>query len=81
LEVGFVPGGFAALGAGFFTNPLAVVKRVLQLQGELQELGRYEVHYRRFFRSFHVVAKGYGVLVLHKRLVPVLWYSMCLNCD
>jgi hypothetical protein len=50
--VEFVPGGFA----GFFTNPLAIVKRVLQLQGELQELGRYKVHYRGFFHSFHVVA-------------------------
>jgi solute carrier family 25 protein 34/35 len=37
--VEFVLGDISAVGAGFFTNPLAVVKRVLQLQGEMQELG------------------------------------------
>jgi solute carrier family 25 protein 34/35 len=52
--VEFVLGDIAAVGAGFFTNPLAVVKRVLQLQGELQELGRYEIHYRGLFHSFYL---------------------------
>jgi hypothetical protein len=72
LAVGFVPGGFAAVGTEFFTSPLAVVKRVLQLQGELQELGRYKVQYRGFFHSLHVVAKGGGILMLHKGLVPAV---------
>jgi solute carrier family 25 protein 34/35 len=70
LAVGFLLGGFAALGAGFFTNPLAVVKRVLQLQGELQELGRYKVRYRGFFHSFHVVAKGDKSLSAAQRSCP-----------
>lgn len=39
----FVLGGVAAAGAGFFTNPLDVVKTRIQLQGELQNRGTYKV--------------------------------------
>ena len=39
----FVLGGVAAAGAGFFTNPLDVVKTRIQLQGELRNRGSYKV--------------------------------------
>lgn len=32
----FLLGGLATCGAGFFTNPLEVVKTRMQLQGELK---------------------------------------------
>jgi solute carrier family 25 protein 34/35 len=71
-----VPGGFAAVGAGFFTNALDVVKRRLQLQGALQELGRYKVHYRGFFNSFYlyVAAKTDGARALPKDLILSVCY-------
>jgi len=75
----FVLGGVAAIGAGFFTNPLDVIKTRLQLQGELQARGMYTVHYRGFIHAFYAVAKADGVLALQKGLVPALWYQLCLN--
>ncbi|KAJ4434159.1 hypothetical protein ANN_16479 [Periplaneta americana] len=71
--------GVAAVGAGFFTNPLDVIKTRLQLQGELQARGHYAVHYRGFFHAFYAVAKADGVLALQKGLVPALWYQLFLN--
>lgn len=64
-----MPGWFAAVDAGFFTNDLDVVKKRLELQGELQEFGRYEVHYRGFFHSYYVAAKADGVRALTRGLV------------
>jgi solute carrier family 25 protein 34/35 len=75
----FVLGGVAAVGAGFFTNPLDVIKTRLQLQGELQARGLYAVHYKGFFHAFYAVAKADGLLALQKGLVPALWYQLCLN--
>jgi solute carrier family 25 protein 34/35 len=75
----FVLGGVAAIGAGFFTNPLDVIKTRLQLQGELQARGMYTVHYRGFIHAFYAVAKADGVLALQKGLIPALWYQLCLN--
>ncbi|XP_046993209.1 solute carrier family 25 member 35-like [Schistocerca americana] len=75
----FVIGGTAAIGAGFFTNPLEVVKTRLQLQGELKARGLYAVHYRNFFHAFYAVAKSDGILALQKGLVPALWYQLFLN--
>lgn len=75
----FVLGGVAAIGAGFFTNPLDVIKTRLQLQGELQARGMYTVHYRGFIHAFYAVAKADGVLALQKGLVPALWYQLFLN--
>ena len=75
----FVLGGVAAIGAGFFTNPLDVIKTRLQLQGELQARGLYTVHYRGFFHAFYAVAKADGILALQKGLVPALWYQLFLN--
>lgn len=45
-EMEFLIGGIAACGAGFFTNPLEVVKTRMQLQGELQARGQHAIHYR-----------------------------------
>ncbi|KAJ9588225.1 hypothetical protein L9F63_018389 [Diploptera punctata] len=75
----FILGGIAAIGAGFFTNPLDVIKTRLQLQGELQARGLYTVHYRGFFHAFYAVAKGDGILALQKGLVPALWYQLVMN--
>nr|CAD7199314.1 unnamed protein product [Timema douglasi] len=75
----FMLGGVAAMGAGFFTNPLEVIKTRLQLQGELQARGLYTVHYKNFFHAFYAVAKADGVMALQKGLVPALWYQLFLN--
>ncbi|KAG8223883.1 hypothetical protein J437_LFUL004719, partial [Ladona fulva] len=75
----FVVGGIAAMGAGFFTNPMEVVKTRLQLQGELQSKGVYTVHYRNFFHAMYTVAKVDGIAALQKGLVPALWYQLALN--
>nr|CAD7607498.1 unnamed protein product [Timema genevievae] len=75
----FLTGGLAAVGAGFFTNPLEVIKTRLQLQGELQARGLYTVHYKNFFHAFYAVAKADGVMALQKGLVPALWYQLYLN--
>lgn len=42
----FVLGGTAAATAGAICNPLEVVKIRMQLQGELQAKGNYQVLYR-----------------------------------
>ncbi|XP_068082248.1 solute carrier family 25 member 35 [Anabrus simplex] len=75
----FLIGGTAAIAAGFFTNPLEVVKTRFQLQGELQSRGMYAVHYKNFFHAFYAVAKADGILALQKGLVPALWYQLFLN--
>ena len=75
----FILGGVAATGAGFFTNPLDVIKTRLQLQGELQARGLYTVHYKGFFHAFYAVAKNDGILALQKGLVPALWYQLVMN--
>lgn len=75
----FVIGGAAAIGAGFFTNPLEVIKTRLQLQGELKARGHYEVYYKNFFHAFYTVAKADGIVGLQKGLIPALWYQLFLN--
>ncbi|XP_015925929.2 solute carrier family 25 member 35 [Parasteatoda tepidariorum] len=75
----FAIGGIAACCAGFFTNPLEVVKTRLQLQGELQNRGVYTKHYKNAFQAFYVIAKSDGILALQKGLVPALWYQFCMN--
>ncbi|XP_071446189.1 solute carrier family 25 member 35-like [Hetaerina americana] len=75
----FAVGGLAAMGAGFFTNPMEVIKTRMQLQGELRSRGLYTVHYRNFFHAMYTVAKVDGVTALQKGLVPALWYQLALN--
>jgi len=75
----FALGGLAACGAGFFSNPLEVVKTRLQLQGELMARGMYTVRYRNVFHAFYTVARADGLLALQKGLVPALWYQLMMN--
>ncbi|XP_071109574.1 solute carrier family 25 member 35-like [Haliotis cracherodii] len=77
--VEFVLGGVATCGAGFFTNPLEVVKTRMQLQGELQSRGQYAIHYRNAAHAFYTVAKNDGVFALQSGLVPALWYQFFMN--
>lgn len=75
----FLIGGVAALGAGFFTNPLEVVKTRLQLQGELKAKGHYTTHYRGFFHAFYIIGKTDGLLALQKGLVPASCFQVVAN--
>ncbi|KAL3860903.1 hypothetical protein ACJMK2_007066 [Sinanodonta woodiana] len=72
-------GGLAACGAGVFTNPLEVVKTRMQLQGELQAIGKYTVHYRNSFHAFYIIGKTDGLLALQKGLVPAIYYQFFMN--
>lgn len=65
--------------AGFFTNPLEVVKTRLQLQGELAQRGSYKMHYRNFFHAFITIARNDGILKLQSGLVPGLTYQLFMN--
>lgn len=75
----FVLGAIGACCAGFFTNPLEVVKTRMQLQGELQARGQYTVHYRNAFHAFYTIAKNDGFFKLQNGLVPALWYQLSMN--
>ncbi|KAH9498438.1 hypothetical protein Btru_008254 [Bulinus truncatus] len=77
--VEFILGGLATCGAGFFTNPLEVVKTRMQLQGELQAHGQYSVHYRNAFHAFVTIARNDGILALQSGLVPAIWYQFFMN--
>lgn len=75
----FIVGGVAAACAGFFTNPLEVLKTRLQLQGELKAKGQHAVHYKNVFHAAYVVAKHDGILALQKGLVPATWVQIIMN--
>lgn len=75
----FVIGGSAAVCAGFFTNPLEVLKTRMQLQGELQTRGQHAVFYKNVLHAGYVVAKNDGILALQKGLVPALWVQLVMN--
>ncbi|CAH0554853.1 unnamed protein product [Brassicogethes aeneus] len=75
----FAIGGMAAVGAGFFTNPLDVVKCRMQLQGELQAKGHHAVHYRNVFHATYMIVKHDGVLALQNGLAPALLVQLVLN--
>ncbi|KAK5645020.1 hypothetical protein RI129_006320 [Pyrocoelia pectoralis] len=75
----FVIGGLAAVGSGFFTNPLELVKTRMQIQGELSTRGQYVVRYKNFFNAGLVIAKHDGLLALQAGLVPAQWFQFVLN--
>lgn len=75
----FAIGGFAAVCAGFFTNPLEVIKIRMQLQGELQQRGKHAIHYKNVFHGAYVIVKHDGVFALQAGLVPALWFQLFLN--
>ena len=75
----FAIGGAAAVCAGFFTNPLEVMKTRMQLQGELRSRGHHAVHYKNVFHAGYVIAKHDGILALQAGLVPGLWFQLVLN--
>ncbi|KAK4876384.1 hypothetical protein RN001_012806 [Aquatica leii] len=75
----YMIGGLAAVGAGFFTNPLDVVKTRMQLQGELTAKGQYTVHYKNILSASYMIAKHDGILSLQAGLVPALWFQLVLN--
>lgn len=75
----FLIGGTAAVCAGFFTNPLEVLKTRMQLQGELKAKGQHAVHYKNVLHAGYVVARNDGILALQKGLVPALWVQLVLN--
>jgi hypothetical protein len=75
----FVIAGAAAVGAGFFTNPLEVLKTRMQLQGELHAKGEYTVHYKNTIHATYMIAKHDGILSLQKGLSPALWVQFILN--
>lgn len=67
------------MGAGFFTNPLEVMKTRMQLQGELKARGQHAVHYKNVFHAGYVIAKHDGLLALQKGLVPGEIFQLVLN--
>ncbi|OWF37171.1 Solute carrier family 25 member 35 [Mizuhopecten yessoensis] len=75
----FVIGALSTSCAGFFTNPLEVVKTRMQLQGELKARGKYTVHYRNALHAFYTIAKQDGFIKLQNGLVPAIWYQMTMN--
>lgn len=75
----FAIGGAAAMGAGFFTNPLEVLKTRMQFQGELQARGQHAVHYKNVLQAGYIISKNDGILALQKGLVPALWVQLFLN--
>ena len=75
----FVLAGMAGACAGFFTNPIEVVKTRIQLQGELAAKGQYARHYRNPLQAFYIVARTEGFRSLQKGLVPGTYYQVVMN--
>lgn len=75
----FALAGLAAVSAGFFTNPLEVLKTRMQLQGELSKKGNHAIHYRNIVHASYIIAKNDGILALQKGLVPAQGVQFILN--
>ncbi|KAK4876380.1 hypothetical protein RN001_012802 [Aquatica leii] len=76
----FVIGGLAAAAAGFFTNPLDVLKTRMQLQGELRARGQHAVHYKNVFHAAVVVIQNDGITGLQKGLSAAVTMHCIRNC-
>ncbi|XP_017015359.2 solute carrier family 25 member 35 [Drosophila takahashii] len=75
----FVLGGFAAMSAVMFTNPIDVVKTRMQLQGELASRGTYVKPYKNLPQAMVQIVRNDGLLALEKGLAPALCYQFVLN--
>ncbi|XP_054011899.1 solute carrier family 25 member 35-like isoform X2 [Hylaeus anthracinus] len=79
LGTEFIIGALAAVGAGFFTNPIDVIKVRLQLQGELEARNSYNKIYKNTLHAGYLIAKHEGVLALQAGIVPALYFQVVLN--
>ncbi|XP_006621605.1 solute carrier family 25 member 35-like isoform X2 [Apis dorsata] len=75
----FVIGGLAAVGAGFFTNPIDVIKVRLQLQGELEARRTYKKIYKNTLHAGYLIAKHEGICALQAGIIPALYFQVVLN--
>ncbi|XP_055853845.1 solute carrier family 25 member 35-like [Episyrphus balteatus] len=76
----YLLGGSAAVCAGFFSNPLDVIKTRQQLQGELQKTTRGSSQpYKGLFQSIRSVIKAEGLWGLQKGLGSALTFQFVLN--
>lgn len=75
----FAIGALAAVGAGFFTNPIDVIKVRLQLQGELETRKTYKKIYKNTLHAGYLIAKHEGITALQAGIVPALYFQVVLN--
>lgn len=75
----FLIGGLSAVGAGFITNPIDVIKIRLQLQGELEARGTYKRIYKNTFHTAYMIAKHEGILKLQAGITSALGFQLVLN--
>ena len=72
-------GGVSTALACCLSNPFDVLKVRMQLQGELQGKGTYQVHYRNVFHAAWTIARTEGLLALQKGLGPAVVYQFVMN--
>lgn len=75
----YLLGGTAAVCAGFFSNPLDVIKTRQQLQGELQTAKGSPQPYKGLYQSFRSIIKAEGLKGLQKGLGSALTFQFVLN--
>lgn len=71
----FVIGGMAAMSAGFFTNPLEVIKHHMELNKKSTQINN-SGKYKGFLGTGFHVAKQNGLKSLQKGLSPALGYHL-----
>eukprot|EP00127_Corallochytrium_limacisporum_P000909 Clim_evm5s32 gene=Clim_evmTU5s32 len=72
-------GGAATVTAGFFTNPIEVVKIRMQLDGEGVKRGAKPRVYKNFLQAFYQIGRYEGVSGIQGGLVPALGYQLTMN--